>query len=76
MENLLRLPKAFKGIMCQSPNEIQMKQVLIFLDLGLFLWFWVFLTHALPFTAQRSPVSISLSTWRLFGKPQKRWGQA
>lgn len=62
--------------MCHIPNEIPWKQVLIFMDLGLFLWIQVFLMQAFPFTAQRSPVSISLFTWWLFGKPQERWGQA
>lgn len=37
MENPLRSPKVFKGIMCQSPNKIPWKQVFIFMDLGLFM---------------------------------------
>lgn len=58
MENPLRSPKVFKGIMCQSPNKIPWKQVFIFMDLGLFLWIQVFLKHVLSFTAQRPSVSI------------------
>lgn len=75
MENPLKSPKVFKGIMCQSPTKIPWKQVLIFMDLGLFLRIQVFLMHVLSFTAQRPSVSIGLFTWWLFAKPEERWGQ-
>lgn len=55
------MPKVFKGLMCHSTNEIQMKQVLIFMDLELF-FMDSGLMHALPFSVQRSPTSTSLCT--------------